>query len=131
MSLVLNKSRRTDVLPLPAATGHAIAQYLQFERPATTNRAVFVRHVAPRDVPIKVGVVRRAVRDAFRRGGISQTRVHVLRHTLATRLLEHGSSLKEIADVLRHRALDTALVYTKLDTKRLAAVAQPWLGSAS
>jgi site-specific recombinase XerD len=116
-----------------AASGHvlAIAQYLRFERPATTNRAVFVRHVAPRDVPIKAGVVRRAVRDAFRRSGISQTRVHVLRHTLATRLLNRGSTLKEIADVLRHRALDTSLIYTKLDRQRLAAVALPWPGSSS
>ena len=129
--LARNKSRRTDVLPLAAATGHAIAQYLQFERPATTNRAVFVRHVAPRDVPIRAGVVRQALRDAFRRCGIAQTKVHVLRHTLASRLLERGSPLKEIADVLRHRALDTSLVYTKLDMKRLAAVALPWPGSAS
>ena len=52
----------------------------------------------------------------------------MLRHTLATRLLERGSPLKEIADVLRHRALDTSLVYTKLDTKRLTAVALPLAG---
>lgn len=131
VKLARSKSRRTDVLPLPAATGHAIAQYLQFERPATTNRALFVRHVAPRDVPIGAGVLRRAVQDAFRRCGMPQTRVHVLRHTLASRLLERGSPLKEIADVLRHRALDTSLIYTKLDMKRLAAVALPWPGSAS
>ena len=43
------KGRREDVLPLPAATGEAIAAYLKHERPKTSNRAVFVRHVAPRD----------------------------------------------------------------------------------
>ena len=34
------KSRRDDVLPLPAATGKAIAVYLKHERPKTNNRAV-------------------------------------------------------------------------------------------
>src|SRR5213593_4495775 len=38
------KSRREDILPLPAATGRAIADYLKRERPPTINRAVFVRH---------------------------------------------------------------------------------------
>ena len=37
-------------------------------------------------------------------------RTHALRHTLACRPLEHGSSLKEVADVLRHRSLNTALI---------------------
>src|SRR5271166_1611214 len=41
------KMRRADILPLPAATGSAIAAYLRDERPSTLNRAVFVRHVAP------------------------------------------------------------------------------------
>lgn len=55
------KSRREDILPLPAAAGRAIADYLQFERPQTSNRAVFVRHVAPRDEPISPDVVRRGL----------------------------------------------------------------------
>jgi integrase len=59
--LAANKSRRTDVLPLPAETGRAIAAYLSMERPVTANRAVFVRHVAPYDDPIGPGVVRKIV----------------------------------------------------------------------
>jgi len=50
---------------------------------------------------------------------------------MASRLLESGSSLKEVADVLRHRSLNTTLVYAKLDSKTLVAVALPWPGSAS
>jgi integrase/recombinase XerD len=64
-----NKSRRTDVLPLPPETGRAIAAYLSMERPVTANRAVFVRHVAPYDDPIGPGVVRKVVIAAFRRCG--------------------------------------------------------------
>ncbi|MER8930990.1 tyrosine-type recombinase/integrase [Mesorhizobium sp. M0859] len=47
IKLVGTKSRRADALPLPSQTGAAIAAYLHEERPATSNRAIFVRHVAP------------------------------------------------------------------------------------
>ena len=33
---------------------------------------------------------------------------------------------KEVADVLRHRSLDTTTIYTKVDLPRLAGVAAPW-----
>jgi site-specific recombinase XerD len=131
VTLKRTKSRRQDILPLPAATGRALADYVRHDRPATTNPAVFVRHLAPRDLPIGVDAVRRVIRDAYRRIGLTHGRTHALRHTLACRLLEHGSSLKEVADVLRHRSLNTTLIYAKLDNLRLAAVALPWPGSAS
>ena len=131
LRIVKNKSRRIDVLPLPQATGNAIATYLRSERPQSANRRVFVRHVAPIDQPIGPDVVRRAVREAYLRCGLPYTRVHILRHSLARRLLETGGTLKEVADVLRHRELDTALIYAKVDTARLSAVALPWPGSAA
>ena len=49
-----------------------------------------------------------------------------MRHTLACRLVEHGSSLKEVADLLRHRSLNTTLIYAKLDSRKLSEVALPW-----
>ena len=125
------KSRRVDALPLPRETGRAISDYLVSERPQTASRAVFVRHVAPYDQPIGTGVVQRAVRAAYRRCGLPHTRVHILRHSVASRLLSAGTPLKEIADVLRHRSLDTSAIYTKIDTARLTAVALPWPGSAA
>ena len=131
VTLRRTKSRREDILPLPPATGRAIAEYLRFERPASTNRSVFVRHVAPRDVPIGAHAVHRIVRDAYHRIGIAHGRVHALRHTFARQLLERGSSLKEVADVLRHRSLNTSLIYAKLDRRNLSAVALPWPGSVS
>lgn len=123
------KSRRADVLPLPQLTGAAIADYVRSERPQTTSRRVFVRHIAPADEPVAADVVRRAVRQAYRRAGLSYTRVHILRHTLASRLLNTGGTLKEVADVLRHRELNTSLIYAKVDFGRLGAVAMPWPGS--
>jgi site-specific recombinase XerD len=123
-----SKSRRVDVLPLPHATGSALAKYLRFERPSCASRRLFVRHVAPVERLIGPGVVRRAVREAYSRCNLPHTRVHILRHTLASRLLAGGATLKEVADVLRHRDLDTSLIYAKVDRAHLAAVAQPWPG---
>jgi site-specific recombinase XerD len=131
VTLRRTKSRREDVLPLPDVTGRAIADYLKLERPQTTNRAVFVRHIAPRDQPIGPDLVRKAIRQAYERAGLPYTRAHLLRHTMASRLLEGGSSLKEVADVLRHRSLNTTLIYAKLDSRNLSAVALPWPRSAS
>jgi len=125
------KGRREDVLPLPAVTGEAIAAYLKHERPKTSNRAVFVRHIAPRDEPVGSDLVRKTIRQAYARAGLPYTRSHLLRHTMANRLLAGGSSLKEVADVLRHRSLNTTMIYAKLDSRKLVEVALPWPGSAA
>jgi integrase/recombinase XerC len=131
LTLRHTKGRRDDVLPLPATTGKAIAAYLKYERPRTRNRAVFVRHVAPRDQPVGPDCVRKTIRQAFVRAGLPYTRSHLLRHTMANRLLAGGCSLKEVADVLRHRSLNTTLIYAKLDSRKLVEVALPWPGSAA
>jgi integrase/recombinase XerC len=59
-------------------------------------------------------LVRKTIRQAYKRAGLPYTRSHLLRHTMASRLLAGGSSLKEVADVLRHRSLNTTLIYAKL-----------------
>ena len=125
------KSRRQDVLPLPIATGQAFADYLLHERPATTSRALFLCHRESRDVPVTTYVIQNVIRRACQRAGLRGSGSHVLRHTLACRLVENGSSLKEVADVLRHRSLETTRIYAKLDMPNLAEVALPWPGSES
>ncbi|WP_376743755.1 tyrosine-type recombinase/integrase [Ensifer canadensis] len=130
INLVGTKSRRADTLPLPVSTGAAIAAYLREERPTTSNRAVFVRHVAPYDKPITTKSVVRAVLAGYRRCGWTRTGVHILRHSAASRLLRAGAPMKEIADILRHRSLDTSAIYAKVDLNNLSAVALPWPGSA-
>ena len=131
VTLNRTKSRRQDVLPLPTVTGKALEAYLRYERPQSRNRALFVRTLAPFDKPIGVDAIRRVVRDAYRRVGIPHGRIHALRHTLACQLIGHGSSLKEVADVLRHRSLNTSLIYAKLDQDALLGVALPWPGSVA
>jgi integrase/recombinase XerD len=133
LTITHGKSRRSDVLPLPVTTGRAIVQYVRGARPPSKSRALFVRHRAPFNSPITVELVRGAIRRAFGRCGLGSryTGTHVLRHTAAVRMRCAGASLKEIADVLRHRSLDTTMIYSKVDLPRLAAVAAPWPGGLS
>lgn len=125
------KSRRQDILPLPMATGQALAEYLQHERSTTKNPAVFVRRMPPYDQPISASAIQKVINRAYRRIDLPYSGSHALRHTLACRLIENGSSLKEVADVLRHRSLSTTLIYAKLETSKLSTVPLPWPGSES
>jgi site-specific recombinase XerD len=123
------KSLRQDIMPLPMETGQALADYLQHERPANQNPAIFVRQMKGRDYPITSTAIQKVIKRACLRVDLPHTSAHSLRHTLACRLVESGSSLKEVADLLRHRSLTTTLIYAKLDTPKLLAVALPWPGS--
>jgi site-specific recombinase XerD len=78
--------------------------------------------------PISAGAVARAIRRAHERGhvGADFKGAHALRHTAATGLLRAGASLKEVADILGHRSIDTTVIYAKVDLERLAGVALPW-----
>jgi integrase len=124
-----SKSRRADVLPLPVSTGRAIVRYVRDTRPKSSSRALFVRHRAPHGSPITAKLVCLAIRRAFESCGLTRYMgTHVLRHTAAVRMRCAGASLKEIADILRHRSLDTTMIYSKVDLPKLAAVAAPWPG---
>lgn len=125
------KSLRHDILPLPMETGQALADYLQHERPHTSNPAIFIRCQGGCDQPISSMAIQKVIKRAGLRIGLKHFSAHALRHTLACRLVENGSSLKEVADVLRHRSLNTTLIYAKLDTPKLSAVPLPWPGSGS
>jgi len=130
ITLHRTKGHRDDVMPLPATTGNAIAAYLQGGRPKTLHRLIFASHKMPRECPICRSVVGTAIRQAYARAGLQYTSAHLLRHTMANRLLATGSSIKEIADILRHRSLNATRTYAKLDSRKLACVALPWPGSS-
>jgi integrase/recombinase XerD len=127
------KGKRVDILPIPTRTGHAIVQYLQRRPTQRSNRALFVRHRPPLDAPLTVEIVSWAMYQAYARAGIARpwAGTHCLRHSLACHLVNVGTPLKEIADVLRHRSLNTTMVYAKSNMAQLAAVALPWPGRVS
>ena len=129
---VRGKGRRVDLLPLPPVTGRAIVAYLRAGRPRSGDSALFLRHRPPTGKPATRCIVRNAVRVAAARCGLKGVGgPHILRHTVACRLVQRGATLKQIADVLRHRCLDTTSIYAKVDIAALSRVAMPWLGRRS
>jgi site-specific recombinase XerD len=66
------------------------------------------------------------VARAARRAGLGTVHAHRLRHTAATRALNAGASLDEVAQLLRHAGTATTLIYAKTDQRRLAGLARPW-----
>lgn len=124
--IAAGKIRRATQLPLPARVAAALAEYLRHGRPAATTRRIFVQHRAPRGEPLGLAGVRGAIRYAYERAGLRPMGTHVLRRTAATRLLRAGASMKEVADFLRHRSLDTSAIYAKVDLPALTGVALAW-----
>jgi integrase/recombinase XerD len=47
---------------------------------------------------------------------------HVLRHSYATHLLQGGANVRQIQRLLGHEHLTTTALYTKVDTRGLAAI---------
>lgn len=120
-----SKTARPLVLPLTAAVGRALVTYLRRGRPRTDAREIFVRHDG---LPIrfqKSGPVYAIVRRAFDHAGIRSARrgPHVLRHALATHLVQRGFALKVASDLLGHQHPDSTLPYTKLAIEDLREVA--------
>jgi integrase len=99
------------------------------EPPADRDPVLFLRVCAPHR-PTGSGALKSAVRAACRRAGVPEIGTHRLRHTAASQMLRRGSSLSEIAQVLRHRHLDTTAIYAKVDRVALREVARPWPGGA-
>lgn len=126
--LSAGKSRRTDELPLPVDVGEAIVAYLKNGRPATPERRVFVRHCHPLGTAVTGSAIGAVIRRAFKRAGLQLPSYgsHILRHTVATHMIQQGVSIKEIADILRHKSIDTTVIYTKVDIPMLSEVALPW-----
>ncbi|MDA8186330.1 MAG: tyrosine-type recombinase/integrase [Actinomycetota bacterium] len=126
--VVRGKGRHEDRLPLPSDVGEAIAAYLLRGRPKqTVHREVFLRVVAPIG-PLCTNGISGIVRCACVRAGVPVVRAHRLRHTLACQMANAGVPLPDIAEVLRHRAISTAVEYARVDVEGLRAVAQPWPG---
>lgn len=122
------KTGRGAVLPLPNGVGRAIVAYLRDGRPRTQDRHVFVLHRGSVGEPVRGPLVARVVRQALLRAGIAAPThgAHLLRHTLATRMIRGGARLEEIADILGHRSLNTTAIYAKVDLASLGDLALPW-----
>jgi site-specific recombinase XerD len=126
--LVRGKGSVRSRLPLPCDVGEAVAAYLRQDRPRCATRRVFTRTRAPHRGLGHPSTVSTLVRMALTRAGVHAPMkgAHVLRHSLATELLQRGASLADIGDVLRHQQSQTTEIYAKVDLTRLRLVVRPW-----
>ena len=118
-----------DRMPLPVDVGEALAAYLRRDRPRPCeSRRLFIRMKAPRRGFANPSTVSTIVRRALERAGLEPPvkGAHLLRHSLATEMLRQGGSLKEIGEVLRHRAPNTTEIYAKVDFAGLRCLALLW-----
>jgi site-specific recombinase XerD len=130
---IRGKGDRVAYLPMPADVGKAIAAYLQNGRPRVSgDRRLFLRVRAPLTGFKGQGSVGSVVKHALQRAKIDSPRKgsHQFRHTLASTMLQKGSSLSEIGEVLRHRSPDTTAIYAKVDLLSLRSLALRWPGGA-
>ena len=127
--LIRGKGDRHERLPLPPDVGDAVVSYLRRRGPQQ-SRTLFVRVNAPRG-GLSARGVSAVVHDACVRSGIPPAGAHQLRHTAATGMLRAGASLPEIAEVLRHRRLETTTIYAGVDRAALRELALPWPGARS
>jgi site-specific recombinase XerD len=127
---VRSKGTRYDCLPLTHEVGEALATYLCQGRPPVSTRRVFIRMRAPRRGFANSQGISTIVRRALERAGLDPAckGAHLLRHSLATQLLQNGASLTEIGELLRHQHIETTRIYAKVDQGALRALALPWPG---
>jgi site-specific recombinase XerD len=127
--VVRGKGRTVERVPLLQDIGEALAAYLRKDRGVSKSRRIFLRMWAPRIGLTGPAAVGHIVRLALARAGIRRSgrgAAHLFRHGLATRMIRHGASLPEIAEVLRHRSQMTTSGYTQVAFEALREVAQPW-----
>lgn len=127
------KTHKERVLSLSEETGAALTDYLQRGRPGSDSRRVFLTSRPPYNPFARAGAVGEIALSAFRRAGIPLhpgMGAHTFRHTIASEMVCHGATFKDVADVLGHRSLQTTAIYAKLDLNTLRQVALPWTGGA-
>ncbi len=109
-------------LPLLEDVGSAIINYLKYARPKTGSNHVFVKQKPP-FTEFQSGSVGAMVCRYLQKSGIRlegrKKGSHTLRHSLASRLLEHKVPLPVISDILGHTNTETTMAYLRIDAHEL------------
>jgi integrase/recombinase XerC len=121
---VRGKGRKERIVPVGRKAEAALRGYLD-QREAVISRLKGEPRplfVSPRGRRLSPRSVQRRIHGLYRGAGISGQRVHSLRHTFATHLMDAGADLRAVQELLGHASLATTQVYTHTGIQRLKDV---------
>ena len=128
LSITQVKTGEPLVLPIPNDVGWAVIDYLKNARPTGDSlpNSIFLRVTAPYE-PLKNldNVFIRYMREAkipYER--LTHHGLHILRHSLATHMLDEGIDISTIQGILGHINIDTTRKYTGINVRQLKECAQ-------
>lgn len=122
--IIQSKTKKRLELPLLDDVGWAIIDYLRNGRPKTNSPAVFINHKAPYGAFKMTNSMQHILYKYMRIANIEIPRnehcgLHSLRSTLARTMLEVGTPLPVISEVLGHQSVQTTAIYLKINLDAL------------
>ena len=119
---VFGKGSKERIVPLGQAAIKAAADYLSASRPQFIKpRTGSDFFLSQQGRAISRKMVWVMIREQAKRAGIKKPiKPHLLRHSFATHLLEGGTDLRAIQEMLGHSDIATTQIYTAVQSARLA-----------
>jgi integrase/recombinase XerD len=117
------KGRKERLVPLGSAAVRWTREYLSDVRPRLARRGAAELFLSNRGARFsRMGIWGMVRRHALRAGVSDRLTPHVLRHSFATHLLEHGADLRAVQAMLGHADISTTQIYTHVTRERLRQV---------
>ena len=121
--LVLGKGSKERLVPLGRSAVAWIRRYVASARPKLDTRRSAHLFLNRRGAPMTRQRFWQLIEGYARKAGIrAAISPHVLRHSFATHLLEHGADLRSVQMMLGHADISTTQIYTHVSRARLRAV---------
>jgi integrase/recombinase XerD len=121
---VIGKGNKERVVPCGRKAVEAMNHYLTTGRPKlVTPRSPANVFLTQRGTPFARGTLWLRFKQRVAQAGVERNITpHMLRHSFATHLLEHGADLRVIQELLGHARINTTEVYTHVASSRLREV---------